>query len=44
MAEIKTLPYGIIKEKAEQKMTINEQQALITEKQACITHMLAEDD
>ena len=44
MAEIKTLLYGIIKEKADQKMTINEQQALITEKKAYITHMLAEDD
>jgi len=40
MAEIKTMLYGVIKE----KMTINEQQALITEKKAYITHMLAEDD
>ena len=44
MAEIKTVLYGITKEKAEQKMTINEQQALIPEKKACITHLLAEDD
>jgi hypothetical protein len=44
MAEIKTVLYGITKEKAEQKMTINEQQALITEKKAYITHMHAEDD
>jgi len=33
--------YGIIKEQAEQKVTITKQQALITQQKAFITHMLA---
>ena len=44
MAEIKTMLYGIIQEQAEQKITINEQRALITDQKAFIPHMLTEDD
>ena len=44
MAEIKTMPYGTIKEQAEQKVNIAEQHTLITEHKAFIAAILAADD